>query len=181
MASFQIIGERINIGFLTKGSIPSVLDFYSRNQARIRLYNPEVPAEYGSAQYWENRVRVRNSCLKRERALDFYLFLPDRPDRIIGHIRLSNIEGSPRNSAEIGYTIDLLLEGGGYMAEALGLALRFAKEGLTLHRIVAFCHRDNNRSRKLLQALGFREEGVSREALWIHGEWQDMLLYALIL
>lgn len=181
MKRFIISGERIDIGFLAKETIPAVMDFYERNRERIVRFNPPLSETYSESDYWENRVRFQNSALKRERALDFYLFLPDRPGRIVGHIRLSNIEGPPRSSCEIGYTIDGLLEGGGYMAEAIGLALSFAKNGLNLHRVTACCHPENARSKKLLASLGFREEGVLCESMCMNGIWQDMLLFARLL
>jgi ribosomal-protein-alanine N-acetyltransferase len=181
MKPFRITGDRIGIGFLSNEDIPAVMDFYKRNGGRIAKYNPDPPNEYQTPEYWGTKIRFRNSSLKRERALDFYLFLPDLPQRITGHIRLFNIESYPRYSCEIGYTIDQLLEGGGYMAEALCLALTFAKEGLAIHRVVALCHPQNSRSKKLLASLGFREEGVLHESMLQDGVWQDMILYARIL
>jgi len=181
MNRFLMEGERINIGFLSKESIPFVMDFYMRNQERIAQFNPPVSEEYLEPEFWEKKVRYRNSALKREKALDFFLFLPDRPQRIVGHIRLFNLESSPRCSCEIGYTIDGLLEGGGFMFEALGMALSFAKNGLNLHRVVALCHPENDKSKKLLSALGFREEGVSHESMLLNGVWQDMAVFSCIL
>lgn len=181
MNSFIIEGERICIGFLSKETISCVMDFYERNKERIALFNPSIPVEYLTSAFWEKKVRFRNSSLKNEKALDFYMFLPDRTDRIVGHIRLFNIESSPRFSCEIGYTVDSMLEGGGYMYEALCMALSFAKNGLDIHRVVAFCHPGNNRSKKLLASLGFREEGVSHESMFLNDSWQDMLVFSCIL
>ena len=181
MKPFRITGDRIGIGFLSKEDIPAVMDFYKRNAERIAQFNPLPPDEYQTPEYWETKIRFHRSSLKRERALDFYLFLPDLPQRITGHIRLFNIESHPRHSCEIGYAIDQLLEGGGYMAEALGLALAFAKEGLMLHRVIALCRPENGRSKKLLASLGFREEGVSHESTLQDGAWQDMMVYSCIL
>ena len=181
MKPFRINGNRIDIGLLSRNDIPGVMEFYARNRDRIALYNPLIPLEYVDVEYWEKKIRFSNSSLKREKAMDFYLFLPDRPEKVVGHIRLFNIESFPRFSCEIGYAVDTLLEGGGFMHEALSLALSFAKNGLGLHRVVALCHPDNSRSKKLLTSLGFREEGVSYESMWMKDAWQDMLLFSCIL
>lgn len=181
MKPFRIKGERVDIGLLSRDAIPGVLEFYARNRERIAKFNPPFPPEYLAGDYWEKKVRFGASSLKREKSVDFYLFLPDRPEKIVGHIRLFNIESSPRFSCEAGYTIDALLEGGGFMHEALCLALGFAKNGLGLHRITALCHPGNDRSKKLLASLGFREEGVSCESMWLNDSWQDMILFSRLI
>ena len=181
MKSFFIEGDRILLGFVSKDSIEGVIEFYKRNQDRIAIYNPPIPAEYLTLEFWEQKVRFRNSALKRERTVDFYMFLPDYPSRVVGHIRLFNIESSPRFSCEIGYTVDSLLEGHGIMHEAICLALSFARDGLALHRVVACCHPDNSKSLKLLAVLGFVHEGVSRESMLLNDVWQDMNVYSCIL
>ena len=181
MEPFRITGARICIGLLAKGDIPAVMAFYSQNRERIAKYNPPVPPEYATEEYWGKKIRFANSSLKREKAMDFYLFFPDRPEKIVGHIHLFNIESAPRCSCEAGYAVDSLLEGGGYMHEALGLALGFARNGLGIHRVTALCHPENARSKKLLAALEFRQEGVSYESMRMNDRWQDMDRFSCIL
>ncbi len=181
MEPFRITGDRICIGLLAKSDILAVIAFYSQNHERVAKYNPPPPPEYATVEYWGKKIRLANSTLKREKSMDFYLFLPDRSEKIVGHIHLFNIESAPRCSCEIGYTIDALLEGGGYMHEALGLALGFAKNGLGLHKVTALCHPENARSKRLLASLGFREEGVSYGSMRMDDGWQDMYRYSCIL
>lgn len=181
MKTFIIKGEKIDLGMISQDAIPGIIDFYERNRDRIAMFNPPLPEDYFTAEYWKKKLRYQNSSLKREKSVDFYLFLPDRPEKVVGHIRLFNIESTPRCSCEAGYTIDSLLEGRGYMFEALSLALSFAKNGLRLHRMTAECHPDNLKSRNLLLASGFREEGTSYESMWLRDCWQDMIRYSCIL
>jgi ribosomal-protein-alanine N-acetyltransferase len=49
-----------------------------------------------------------------------------------------------------------------------------------LHRIMANHMPSNLRSAKLLQSLGFEREGVARSYLQIAGQWEDMVLNALV-
>ncbi|MHB1483867.1 MAG: GNAT family N-acetyltransferase [Saccharofermentanales bacterium] len=181
MLSLNLQGEKVVLKLVSGELINGIIDFYDRNRERISQYNPVIPAEYFSAAFWENKAKYRNSSLKREHALDLMVLLPEYPERVIGHIRIFNIEPSPRYSCEIGYTIDGLLEGRGYMHEAIRLALSFIKNGLALHRVTAICHPENARSQKLLASLDFKKEGVLHESLSMNDGWQDMdLFYCLI-
>lgn len=180
MLSLYLQSENVVLKLISSEAINGIIDFYSRNHERIAKYNPAIPDEYFNAGYWENKVRYRNSILKRERALDLLIFLPEYPDRVIGHVRIFNIESAPRYCCEIGYSIDGLLEGRGYMRDAICLALSFIKNGLALHRVTALCHPDNIRSKKLLSSIGFEEEGVLHDALLLDSNWQDMVLLFLL-
>jgi aminoglycoside 6'-N-acetyltransferase len=49
-----------------------------------------------------------------------------------------------------------------------------------LHRISAECDARNVRSARLLQRIGFRQEGHRIANTWIRGEWTDDLLFGLL-
>jgi ribosomal-protein-alanine N-acetyltransferase len=48
-----------------------------------------------------------------------------------------------------------------------------------LHRIEASIRPENQASRRVVEKLGFREEGLRRRYLHIDGAWRDHLCYAL--
>jgi ribosomal-protein-alanine N-acetyltransferase len=48
-----------------------------------------------------------------------------------------------------------------------------------LHRIEATVRPENTASRRVLEKLGFREEGLFRRYLNVDGAWRDHLCYAL--
>lgn len=48
-----------------------------------------------------------------------------------------------------------------------------------LHRLQANVRPENRRSAALLQRLGFEEEGLAREYLYIDGAWRDHRMFAL--
>jgi ribosomal-protein-alanine N-acetyltransferase len=66
------------------------------------------------------------------------------------------------------------------MTDALTGAVSFAFDSLRLHRVEAACLPGNDASRRLLQRVGFGEEGYARQYLKINGRWQDHLLFALL-
>ncbi len=68
----------------------------------------------------------------------------------------------------------------GYASEAIQSVIAFGFEYLVLNRIGASVAATNVRSQKLLLRLGMTLEGKLREALPIHGEWQDQWLYGIL-
>ena len=89
-----------------------------------------------------------------------------------GHIRNKRVE--------IGYIIDPAHQRKGIATEAVSAMLDFCFGELGLHRVQAFTHPDNTASRKLVEKLGFRHEGLLRDNLRVGDEWRDDVLYALI-
>ncbi len=58
--------------------------------------------------------------------------------------------------------------------------LDFCFGELGIHRVQAFIHPDNTASRKLVEKLGFRCEGLLRDNLRVSGVWRDDMLFALL-
>ncbi len=83
-------------------------------------------------------------------------------------------------SAEIGYWITSTLEGRGYVTRATRRLIMVAFGPAGLHRLVIRCAIDNARSRRVAERLGFRLEGMLREAQWVGGRFVDQHLLALL-
>jgi ribosomal-protein-alanine N-acetyltransferase len=66
------------------------------------------------------------------------------------------------------------------MTDALGSVLPFTFGTLGLNRLEAACQPNNVPSRRVLEKVGFRREGMARRYLKINGVWQDHDLYALL-
>ena len=89
-----------------------------------------------------------------------------------GHIRSKR--------AAIGYIIDPARQRRGFATEAVSAMLDFCFDQLGLHRVQAFIHPDNAASRRLVEKLGFRREGLLRDNLRVGDAWRDDMLYALL-
>jgi ribosomal-protein-alanine N-acetyltransferase len=56
---------------------------------------------------------------------------------------------------------------------------RFAFEELHLHRLEICIVPRNTNSRRVMDVLGFREEGIAQRYLEIAGTWEDHVRYAI--
>jgi ribosomal-protein-alanine N-acetyltransferase len=79
----------------------------------------------------------------------------------------------------VGYWIDQARAGEGYMPEALVLLCRYAFEELNLHRIQISVIPRNRASRRVVEKLEIRDEGVAQRYLEINGLWEDHIRFAI--
>jgi len=96
-----------------------------------------------------------------------------------GQLTVGSIVWGSARSAQVGYWIDEMFAGRGVIPTALALALDQCFFTVGLHRIEATIRPENTASRRVVEKLGFREEGVRRRCLHIDGAWHDHICYAL--
>ena len=84
------------------------------------------------------------------------------------------------NIAEIGYDLWHEYWGQGYMKEALISAIESGFTNMGLNRINAFVALDNVNSVKLLEKLGFKNEGIYRDKHLFRGVYYDHYSFSLL-
>lgn len=82
-------------------------------------------------------------------------------------------------SAQVGYWIDERFAGRGIAPTALALAADFCFQVAGLHRLEASIQPGNVASRRVVEKLGFREEGVRVREVHVDGAWRDHVCYAI--
>jgi ribosomal-protein-alanine N-acetyltransferase len=98
---------------------------------------------------------------------------------IAGVINISEIVWGRFRSGYLGYYALVPHNGRGYMSTGVRAVVSRAFRTLRLHRLEANLQPDNAASRKLVESLGFRQEGFSRRYLKINGLWRDHERWAL--
>ena len=99
--------------------------------------------------------------------------------KFAGQLTVGSIVWGSARSAQVGYWIDEACAGRGVTPTALAMALDQCFFTVGLHRIEATIRPENGASRRVVEKLGFREEGVRRRCLHIDGAWHDHICYAL--
>jgi [ribosomal protein S5]-alanine N-acetyltransferase len=100
-------------------------------------------------------------------------------ERTIGYADLALIDWQERR-ASFGIAIAREHWGRGFAARGGALLLEYGFETLGLERIVAEVHASNERSLRLMQRLGFRQEGVLRQHETYRGAKQDVVLFGIL-
>ena len=144
-----------------------------RDRRVTRLLPPRVRHENGK-QFVTRVLREQ-----RESQWPAFVIRPIGSDEVIGQIRF--IASSPtERSAEVGYWIRRAYWGQGFGTDALRLICRFGFGSMVLHRIEATVVTGNNRSRRALKRVGFREEGRRRRSALLSDRWADEWVFGLL-
>ena len=175
----ELAGWRLRLRTLTEEDY----DAWYEVRARCRDWLvPWEPRPAGAPPTPEDRASFAVRCAARERerqmgtGYGFGLFVEGR---FAGEITLSSIQRGPFQNAFVGYWVDRSLAGNGLASEATVLLLRFAFEELGLHRVEIAIVPRNTASRRVVEKIELREEGVALRYLEIDGRWEDHVRYAL--
>lgn len=100
-------------------------------------------------------------------------------ERIAGTIGYPGVDW-PHRATRIGYWLDEGHQGRGTMTAAVRLLVDHALSAWRLNRIEIRAAAENRRSRAIPERLGFRQEGVLREAELVGGRYLDSVVYAML-
>jgi len=100
-------------------------------------------------------------------------------EALIGDLGI-HLPADAQGSVEFGVSIAPAHQGRGHACEAARAVLELVFGQLGRHRIHASVDPRNLASMAMLRALGMRQEAHHRESLWLHGEWVDDVVFALL-
>lgn len=96
-----------------------------------------------------------------------------------GELTVWHILWGPTRSAEVSYWVDERLAGRGIAPTALAMGADHCFMKLGLHRLEAGIQPENTASRRVVEKLGFRDEGTRIGLVHINGAWRDHVCYAI--
>ncbi|MES2318450.1 MAG: GNAT family protein [Pseudomonadota bacterium] len=108
--------------------------------------------------------------------LEWHIFAEDR---LCGALRLNHIERD-NHKASIGYYLGKQHQGRGLATASVRTVLQFAFERLGFNRIELKCASNNLASQRVAERLGFKWEGLLRQAELVDGEYLDHFVYGLL-
>jgi [ribosomal protein S5]-alanine N-acetyltransferase len=99
---------------------------------------------------------------------------------VIGTCGFNGWETERGSRGEIAYDLGKKHWRQGYMTEIVQGVITFGFEAMELYRIEAFTNLDAMPSIRLLQKLGFHEDGILRGYSFIHGAYADQRCFSLL-
>jgi ribosomal-protein-alanine N-acetyltransferase len=177
--SLELSGWRIRLATLVDSDYEGWLSVRARCRSWLV---PWEPRSKGAPLAPEDAASFAARCGMRERerqlgtGFGFGIFVEGR---FAGEITLSSIQRGPFQNGSVGYWIDEELAGTGLIPEAVVMVLEYAFETLRLHRVEVAIIPRNEASRRVVEKLGLRSEGVALGFLEINGEWEDHIRYAI--
>jgi [ribosomal protein S5]-alanine N-acetyltransferase len=177
----SLVGPRVMLRALEPGDFEAWRDIRLRCRDWLEVWEP-LP-EPGSPDPVSDREAFRARCgaWERQRQFDtaygYGLFLRD--GTLLGEVSLGSVLRGPFQSGFIGYWVDEKQAGNSYVPEGVALVIRYGFEALGLHRLEAAIVPRNDKSRRVAEKLGLRDEGTARRFLQIRGVWEDHVRYAI--
>ncbi|MGC1548906.1 MAG: GNAT family protein [Rhodanobacter sp.] len=168
----MIVGKRVTLGPIIPADFLSLFRWADDlDAARLNeTYRPSV---------WKNEEEFWFN-VGRDTSKVFFAIRKLGSAAIIGYVQISNIDAVHR-SAIVGLRIGEVADRGqGFGTEAMHLAVDYCWNHLNLSRIGLIVFGTNERAIKLYTTLGFEKEGLLRRAVFIHGQWTDLMLMGLL-
>jgi len=160
---------------LVGADAPHLFTLIEHNRDRLGSWLPWVEdtrSEADSARFIADAADER----QRRRSLVLGIFVEGG---LAGTVGLHYIDWYDR-AAELGYWIAAHAERRGHVTRAARAVVGLAFGPAGLNRLIIRCAVGNDRSREVAERLGFRCEGVLREAQWVRGRFLDQHLFALL-
>ncbi len=175
-----LFGKRVVLRAIESGDFAKWQEVRRRNDVWLTQWEPQKVQGQPDVIEDPQAFRVRCSARQRDRQLGtgygFGLFVDGD---FAGEVNLNSVQRGPFQSCYVGYWIDEAQAGHSYVPEALVVVVRYAFEQLHLHRMQAAIVPRNTASRRVVEKLKLREEGMAERYLEINGVWEDHIRYAI--
>lgn len=172
---------RLALRLARPGMQGAIARFLEENfTGHLDRWSPPPAEAFFTEAFWEERLAISVEEFHADRAVRFVLQpRGSESGPVIGTCNYTNIVRGAFHACHLGYQVARAQQGQGMMAEALRAANAFMFDAMRMHRIMANYRPENERSRRLLERLGFVREGLARDYLFIDGAWRDHVLTSL--
>ena len=146
-----------------------------RNRDHLHTWLPWATPQYSLA----TARRFLTECVEGFNAGQSLTMIIRHKGAICGAIGLHRIDATNR-ATSIGYWIDREHEGKGIVTAACRAMVTEGFSNFKLHRIEIRCATWNHRSSAIPRRLEFVEEGILRDAEWLHDRWVDLRVFSML-
>ena len=147
-----------------------------RNRAHLEPWLPWVPATTGPTSVLDFIRQTRRQVADND---GLQLAIADADGSIAGVVGVHRVDWANR-ATSIGYWLSADRQHRGLMTAAVRALVDHAFGDWDLHRVEISAAVDNARSRGVPERLGFRAEGVRREAERHGDRYVDLVFYAML-
>jgi ribosomal-protein-serine acetyltransferase len=99
--------------------------------------------------------------------------------RMAGQIGYNYLSWVDRKT-ELGYWLGAAFQGKGLVTRACRALVAHAFEEFNFNRVEIRCGTENRRSRAVPERLGFKQEGILKQAEWLHDHFIDLVVYRML-
>jgi ribosomal-protein-alanine N-acetyltransferase len=117
--------------------------------------------------------------LRRARRGNQLPWMIEYDGELVGQLSVNSIIRGAAHNGSVGYWISRHVAGRGIVPTSVALAFDHATQVVGLHRLEIAIRPENRNSLRVVEKLGFRDEGFRPAYLHVAGEWRDHRIFAL--
>ncbi len=169
------LGDAAELRLLEERHAAAVYALVDGNRAHLREWLPWVDATRAVD---DTRAFLREAMAQyaRNQGCQCGIWQGAALSGVVGQHPIDWLNGS----VGLGYWLGAAYQGQGLMTRACRALVGYSFAELGLHRVEIRVAPENRRSRAIPERLGFRQEGVLREAAWLYDRRVDLVVYALL-
>ncbi len=171
---FQVDDET-ELRFPEEADAGEIYDLITRDLQHMKEWLPWVHDDYNIEQTREF-VRRNLESFRENRSFSMRVLYRGRA---AGNIGFNYFDWEHRKT-EIGYWLGSSFQGRGLITKSCRVLVNYAFRTLSLNRVSILCGVGNLKSRAIPERLGFKMEGVLREAEWVHTRFIDLAVYSML-
>jgi ribosomal-protein-serine acetyltransferase len=169
------LGDGVTLRLLEERDAAALFGLIDANRTRLRQWLPWVDNEQ-SPETTRRFLRSAQRQLEDNRGGQY---------AIAAHGQLAGVVGQhpidwANRACNVGYWLGAAYEGRGLMTRACRVLVTYAFSEQGLRRVEIRAAPTNRRSRAIPERLGFRQEGVLRDADWLYDHYVDLVVYAML-
>lgn len=178
----ELSSDRLLLRQLTMRDETEWINLRYANAQWLKPWDPTSPLGAPESITFRQMIVGKDEAAREGTGYSWAIALPQlhhaRPP-LIGQVSVSGVQYGAARTASIGYWIDGSHAGFGLMPEACALVVDHCFDDLQLHRLEINIRPENAPSLRVVEKLGFRDEGVRKAFLHIDGAWRDHRTFAL--
>jgi len=169
------IDENSELELINESHVDELFDLIEHNREYLKQWLPWLD----NNRYLQNTIDFIKICqlqYERNETVQFALMYKGAISGVVGFHRIDWLN----RSTSIGYWIGEPYQGLGLVTKSCSRVLDYSFGRMGLNRIEIRCATENTKSRSIPKRLGFKEEGLIRQAEWLYDHYVDHVVYGML-
>jgi len=169
------IDDNSELELINQSHAEELFDLIEENRDFLKRWLPWLD----NNRYFQNTIdfiHITQMQYERSETVQFALLYRGKIAGVLGYHRIDWMN----RYTSIGYWIGESFQGKGLVTKACARVLDYSFGKIGLHRIEIRCATENTRSRAIPERLGFKEEGLIRQAEWLYDHYVDHVVYGML-
>ena len=165
----------LELELLNRSHADELFELIENNREYLRKWLPWLD----SNKYLQNTIDfIKHSDMQFKENTGLQLAIRYR-GKLAGVIGFHKVDWL-NHSTSIGYWLAEGYQGNGIMTKSCGSLIDYAFGNLGLNRVEIRCAVENSKSRAIPENLGFKKEGIIRDAEWLYDHYVDHVVYGIL-